>query len=129
MTTITPLTLEAVEQEFLDWRAVKKGGEKIPERLWEQIRILLKHYKRSLVLKRLGVTIQQAREQGMVLSAPKSIITKKSVAPFIEIPLSGILPKPSAHTPMVTLKRGELVLSLEHPTEAQLHLLINTVVK
>lgn len=129
MTTINSLTLETVEQEFSNWRATKKGGEKIPEYLWEQIRILLKHHKRSLVFKRLGVTIQQAREQGLVLSSLQSIRSKEIITPFIEIPLSKVGSQFTTHIPVVTLKRGELMLSLEYPTEAQLHLLINTVVK
>jgi hypothetical protein len=49
-------TLEEVVEAFASWRANRRNKkESIPERLWDMARALLPHYKKSHIIKALGV--------------------------------------------------------------------------
>jgi hypothetical protein len=129
MSILNPITLEAVEQEFSKWRATKKNGEKIPQLLWDQLKTL---YSQGVpIFKRFGITTLQARRHGIVASSrktPRVKKTAKAVMPLIEISMPGaFIPQTPNHIPVVTLKRGEFLLSLEYPTEAHIQLLLNTL--
>ena len=122
MLTTNPLTIEAVEQQFADWRANKQGKRKIPQVLWDQIRILMEHHSLSMLLKRLGISSTQARNNNLI-PAKKRTMIKKISKDFVKIPLpEPILSK--AFIPTITFKRGELILSLENPSVAHLDLFI-----
>jgi len=79
------LTIEEVEQAFTDWRTNKSGNPPIPEGLWDQVKILLSTYRRGEVLRRLRLTIQQARDKGIV--SVEQYHGTETANPFIQIPL------------------------------------------
>ena len=54
------LTIEEVEKEFAIWRSNKKGQSTVQETLLHKVETLLKSHKYSIVLRRLGLSIQQA---------------------------------------------------------------------
>jgi hypothetical protein len=43
----TELTLEEVKESFNNWRYNRRGGESIPNHLWEQVKILLRTHQRG----------------------------------------------------------------------------------
>ncbi len=93
MSSLTPLTLEAVEKQFSDWRANKQGDKKIPQALWDQVNKLADRYNLSLVLRRLKISTQQARDQGIFPKPKLDLNTDQKIAtPFIKIHCQHWLP-------------------------------------
>jgi len=130
MSSLTPLTLEAVEKQFSDWRANKQGDKKIPQSLWDQVNKLSDMYNLSLVLRRLKISTQQARDKGIF---PKPLlnldIDQKIAPPFIKIPMPALAAPTATIIPTITLQRAEMTLSLHHPTDGQIHLFINMLMR
>lgn len=58
LTSVPQLTLDEVNLNFQNWRAHKKGG-RIPEELWQQIRILEQCYSPSLIRRTLSISGKQ----------------------------------------------------------------------
>lgn len=56
------LTLEAVKSEFDEWRATKKPGEQIPQRLWNLAKPLTKRYTRSQIAYQLRLAASQYKK-------------------------------------------------------------------
>jgi hypothetical protein len=131
MSTPNDLTLEDVATQFSNWRSNKKTGDAIPESLWIQVNNLLKTYKRSMVMKRLGLSTKQMKEK-LLLSQTSgtSINTKQPLEKFFEIPIAKSLhPKSSIEMACLTLKRGEHILSFEHLSNDQIELVINAFMR
>ena len=61
MSLTTTLTLEEVAGKFASWRRTKKRGERIPHRLWQQVKKLSGHYRRGQITKTLQINIEQYR--------------------------------------------------------------------
>lgn len=53
---ISTLTLEAVAEHFAQWRADKRPGERIPQRLWQEAIDLLDRYQISQVTRVLRLS-------------------------------------------------------------------------
>ena len=124
-------TLEEVEEQFLAWRTNKQGEKKIPQRLWDQVKGLLGHYKISVILKRLRINTTQAKDNGVLPQKTSTGLKtdQKGQPAFIKVPI----PKPSQSImptiSTITLQRGEFTLSLKDPSEGQIHLFINALMR
>ena len=117
------LTLEAVEQEFIDWRTTKKARGKISSHLWDLVKNLLTHYKPTQIMTRLQVSTSQMRRQGL-LPIPTPKIVDKKKEQFVNIKLPSSSAKITQNN--LTLERSDGVkLSLFNPTETQVNLFIN----
>jgi hypothetical protein len=122
------LTIEEVEQAFLTWRNNKKGNPSIPDNLWEQVALLLKTYRRGEVLRRLGLTMQQIRDNGRIFIEQDSDIQAPNK--FINIPM----PQPMMQTmtqksSSLTIQRGDTQLCLSCPSDEQIHLIITALLR
>jgi hypothetical protein len=123
------LTIEAVEADFALWRINKKYNSPapIPETLCNQIRVLLHTYPRAEVLRRCGVTLQQARSKGLLpLTSDDSTSKNKELTPFVRIPLSPATP---LKTITLSLRCGDAHLSLDNPSHEQIQLIITTMLR
>jgi len=54
-------SLDQVKRQFEKWRANPNRDRKIPDTLWKQVAPLLTQYKKSEILKTLGVNHQQLK--------------------------------------------------------------------
>lgn len=125
----TPLTIEEVEQAFLVWRNNKVGNPTIPDNLWDQVALLLKTHRRSEVLRRLRLTIQQARDKG-VISSEQPLNVDSTQNTFIQIPSSPSTIHPiTQRTTSLTIQRGDTQMCLNYPSDLQIQLIINTLLR
>lgn len=125
----TPLTIEEVEQAFLVWRNNKRGNPTIPDNLWDQVALLLKTHRRSEVLRRLRLTIQQARDKG-VISSEQPLNVDSTQNTFIQIPSSPSTIHPiTQRTASLTIQRGDTQMCLNYPSDLQIQLIINTLLR
>ena len=125
------LTIENVERSFANWRANKKQQPNIPDALWAQVKILLKSNARSDILKRLGVTLKQARRKGVLADACNALTSSNT---FVQIPITqAALPievqSITSITNNLTIQCGELQMCLTSPSSEQLQLIINTFMR
>ena len=130
--SITKLTLEEVEETFANWRKIRTNGELVPVELWEQVKVLLKSYKRGKVLNKLGISTKQARDKGLFLSTDVAQYEEhinKSSCQFIKIPLESALPNVTPNTYNLTLARGDTKLSINNPPSEHVQLIINLVLR
>ena len=118
------LTIEEVESEFSIWRGSKKGRS-IPEALCKQVKILLASYHHNKVLKRLGLTLQQARDKDLLPSTKP--VESHLPTTFIKIPMVQPAIHVNSAAASLTLQRGDTQLSLNSPSDEQLQLIINTL--
>jgi hypothetical protein len=124
------LTIEEVEREFAIWRSNKKGHV-IPESLSHKVKILLKSGKHSEVLRRLGLSMQQARNKGLLPSPNVSEhLPQNSPDSFIKFPMTQpLINAVASGSSSLTLQRGDVQLSLNHPSHEQIQLIINTFLR
>jgi hypothetical protein len=123
------LTIEAVKADFALWRSSKKFNSPtpIPEPLCNQVRVLLQTYPRAEVLRRCGVTLQQARNKGLLpLTPDNSIPENKQLTSFVKIPLIQSTP---LSTITLNLRCGDAHLSLDNPSNEQVQLIITTMLR
>lgn len=122
------LSIESVQAEFTDWRNNKsRRNEKIPTTLWDQVRILLKSNKCSVVLKSLSLTTEQARDNGLLPPVITKDIEDNS---FVNITMPPKLLE-ARHTSVsgLTITRGEATCILSNPTIEQMQLVITTFIR
>jgi hypothetical protein len=126
--SIHTLSIEEVEKEFSSWRDNKNGRIQIPEALCEQIKILLKSHQHSKVLRRLGLSMQQAKNKGLLPIADETESLPSS--PFVKVPMTKqpICSVVNEGTTL-TLQRGDTKLSLGCPSNEQIQLIINTLLR
>lgn len=130
MTQTTALTLDAVKQQFDDWRAHKQHSDQIPERLWDLVRELIDkhHYKRTPVGRALGISSGQLKRQlGPALhdNPPK---TQPNTKPqFVQTSLSTLMnPTTPTSPPAIKIEKPDgMTLSLTHLSDAQFSQLLN----
>ena len=70
-TQIVP-SLEEVQQKFDVWRANKNGVRQIPEHLWLNIEILLKHHPVSHIKKIFRLSSNQLKQKNILNHAGES---------------------------------------------------------
>jgi hypothetical protein len=130
MSTLT-VTIEEIEREFVVWRSNKKGQPSIPESLSNKVKIVLQSGRHSEVLRRLGLSMQQARNKGLLPSPTLSERhTQNSPISFIKIPITqSAINAVSSDTKSLTLQRGDIQLSLNHPSHEQIQLIINALLR
>ena len=115
------LTLDEVKLHFVHWRANKKRGSKIPETLWQKIRVLEQYYQPSRIRTALGISGSQYK---------KSIPPQKTPSTFIDISTkikSAGLPQLPIHSSEV----NEVMIDIHHSDGARLsftHLNQDTIV-
>jgi hypothetical protein len=125
----TKLSIEEVEQAFLVWRNNKVGHQPIPDNLWDQVAQLLKTHRRAEVLRRLRVSTQQARDKGIIPSTQCSDVGCVQNT-FVQIPVPQPTIQPiTQRTSSLTIQRGDTQLCLNHPSDEQIHLIINTLLR
>lgn len=145
--TKSPLTIEAVEEQFTIWRNSKKGHPAIPAELCSHVQSLLQFYPHPLVLRRLGLTIQQARNKGLLLASTTTAATcttntatkidnSQSIQTpsFVQVTMPSSITNVAAmqhkigvalpKTATLTLQRGDAQLSLTAASESQIQLII-----
>lgn len=122
------LTLEEVEQEFSNWRYNRSGNESIPNYLWEQVKILLTTYRRGEIMRRLKLTTQQFKDKGLIpINQDEDAGMTHS---FIQIPgLPSVADSMTQKITSLTIQRGDTQMCLNHPSNEQIHLIINTLLR
>jgi len=122
------LTIEQVEKDFAHWRSHKNGHEKIPERLWAKVAILLSFHHHTQVLRRLGITNGQARNKKLL---PRVAVSHEPlVNSLIKIPTEQPLSHDStSNLASIMIERGETHLTLKSPSNEQFQFIINQLFK
>lgn len=121
------LTLAEVKQSFSHWRFNRRGNESIPDDLWEQVKILLLTYSRGEIMRHLGLTTQQFRERGLISSVQDNTI---EIAPtFVQIPSIHPVSIKNPVESILTIQRGDTQINLNHPTNEQIQLVINALLR
>ncbi len=125
-TQIVP-SLQEVQQKFDAWRANKNGSRQIPEHLWLNIEILLKHHSVSVIKKIFRLSSTQLNQKKLLRKTDEP--KKKIATSFLEVPMlpTTMMSTGSTATPTLLLKRGEKTLSLQNPTRDQVQLFINAM--
>lgn len=122
------LTLEEVEQGFSNWRYNRSGNESIPNDLWEQVKILLTTYRRGEIMRRLKLTTQQFKNKGLIPIKQSEAL--EMTHSFIQIPsLPPTIGSITQKTTTLTIQRGDTQMCLNHPSDEQIHLIINTFLR
>lgn len=124
----TELTLEEVKESFSNWRYNRRGNEGIPNHLWEQVKILLTTYQRSEIMRHLKLTTYQFREKGLIPAKQDNVEISHS---FIQIPFSNstALETQVENQGRLTIQRGDTQLCLNQPSDEQIQLIINTLLR
>lgn len=124
------LTIEEVEAEFATWRSGKKFNSPapIPENLCNQIRVLLQRFPQTEVLRRCGVTLQQARNKGLIplLSNNNPTSQTQELTSFVKIPM---MHSTAQRTVMLNLHCGDAHLSLDNPSDEQVQFVITSMLR
>lgn len=126
------LTIEEVEAEFTVWRSTKKFRSPIPipQSLCQQVQRLLQIYPQKEVLRRCGLTLQQARNKGLLPSsflAPTSLAHGKNEPnPFVKISMPYSSPQKAT---ILNLHCSNKHLSLENPTDEQVQFIIDALLR
>lgn len=118
------LSINAVKEQFTNWRKNKlTHNEKIPTKLWAQVKILLKSNRYSKIARQLSLTTEQFRNNKLI-SIGKT--TKTAVNSFVtmSIPPSTIKPNDQPQGSGLTIIRGETKCIIANPTIEQLQLII-----
>lgn len=126
---LTELTLEEVKESFSNWRYNRRGGEGIPNHLWEQVKLLLTTHQRGEIMRHLKLTTQQFREKGLI---PAKQANTVDVSPsFIQIPFPHptVLEKQVENNSRLTVQRGDTQLCLNQPSDEQIELIINIILR
>lgn len=76
--SVKPLTLDEVKLAFEQWRT-HKTEIRIPQVLWDQVKMLSQSYQHSIIRKTLGISGSQFYEH---------ISPAKTVSTFIEVPVN-----------------------------------------
>lgn len=121
------LTLEEVVQSFSNWRFNRRSHESIPNYLWDQVKILLKTHQRGELMRHLRLTTQQFREKGLILLQQDNAV--EAPPSFVQIPLTHptVLEKQVEQHSRLTIQRGDVQISLHHPSDEQIQCIINTL--
>ena len=100
MTKIKP-TIEAVKQQFQEWRVKKQAGDIIQEHLWDAVGQLTVQHKPGTIIKHLKLSTKQMSSKGLYpsLNAPP----KKSESSFVNIKL----PAQLSNTPQLIIRRTD----------------------
>lgn len=122
MSTTTP-SLELVKSQFDKWRASPERGWKVPDYLWDQVMLLLDHYKITKILSTLSLnfgTFKTQHRRYLGNKSPKNPPTKQdfsATSTFLNIPLPGNI---SENAASIELMRPDgLTLrfkKIDHPT-------------
>lgn len=120
-------TLAEVKQSFHNWRFNRRSNESIPDYLWNQIKILLLTYSRGELMRHLRLTTQQFREKGLIPSAQDD--NSETSPEFVQIPLTPSTFTENQTESKLTLQRGDTQISLNHPTNEQIQLIMNTILR
>lgn len=125
----TELTLEEVKESFSNWRYNRRGGEGIPNHLWEQVKILLTTHQRGELMRHLKLTTQQFREKGLIPAMQDNNVEVSHS--FIQIPFSHptVLERQVANKSRLTIQRGDTQLCLNQPSDDQIQFIITTLLR
>lgn len=121
------LTIDQVEKTLTIWRGNKNGERIIPDKLWDEIKVLINLHGSSPVLKRLGISWEQARRKGLIATKPADTILKKRKTPSPFIKISHAIPTPHDRRPQLIFQRGEAQLLLSDPSNEQIQLFIDMI--
>jgi hypothetical protein len=124
------LTLEEVKESFSNWRYNRRGGEGIPNYLWEQVKILLTTHERVELMRHLKLTTHQFREKGLIPAKEDNNNIEASHS-FVQIPFphSSVLERQVESKSRLTIQRGDTQLCLTQPSDDQVQLIINMLLR
>ena len=120
-------TIEQLQAEFTHWRSNKNGHRSIPEHLWNKAAHIKKSHPSDNVLKKLGLTTQQARKKGIIESKKREHDCSKERLSnqFIKIPTNQSTTHSIATDVTITSKNGDYQLSLKNASIEHLQLIID----
>lgn len=125
----TELTLEEVQESFSNWRYNRRGNEGIPNFLWEQVKILLTTYPRGKLMRHLKLTTQQFKDKGLIPFQQDNNI--EALPTFVQVSVAHPADRDTQielHN-RLTVKRGDTQLYLNQPSDEQIRLIINTLLR
>jgi hypothetical protein len=125
----TELTLEEVKESFNNWRYNRRGGEGIPNHLWEQVNILLSTHQRGEIMRHLKLTTQQFREKGLIPAKQNNNVEVSHSFIQIPFPHPTVLENQVENNSKLTIQRGDTHLCLNQPSDEQIQLIINTLLR
>lgn len=100
--TTTQLTIDAVEQQFEQWRSNKQPREQIPVYLWNLVQQLMDFYSPGTIIKRLKLSTKQMRSKGLL---PLKNNISQEEAPFVDVKLPP--PPLLTHPSQLTIERAD----------------------
>ena len=116
----SPLTLEAVAEHFEQWRASKKKGERIPEKLWKEAIDLVDTYGISQVTRTLRLGGADLNKRRGIVGAGRRRRSQSAKAAFVALEPAvvdrAVGPQASA-TAWMELERPDGLRLRIHPSE------------
>ena len=125
----TELTLEEVKESFSNWRYNRRGGEGIPNHLWEQVKILLTTHQRGELMRHLKLTTQQFREKGLIPAMQDNNVEVSHSFIQIPFPHPTVLERQVENKSRLTIQRGDTQLCLNQPSDDQIQFIITTLLR
>ena len=125
----TELTLEEVKESFSNWRYNRRGGEGIPNHLWEQVKILLTTYQRGEIMRHLKLTTHQFREKGLIPAMQDNNVEVSHSFIQIPFPHPTVLERQVENKSRLTIQRGDTQLCLNQPSDDQIQFIITTLLR
>lgn len=120
-------TLAEVKQSFNNWRFNRRSNESIPDFLWNQVKILLSTYSRGELMRHLRLTTLQFREKGLISTAQDN---DTAILPeFVQIPLTDSLSIENQTESKLSIQHGNTQICLHHPTNEQIQLIMNAILR
>lgn len=121
------ISLEEVKSALNKWRLTKKTrSEAIPQRIWDQVKILKRHHTKCQIISTLGIGYTQYREKVEQNSGEPS---KNTEPQLVSIPMNGnILAKQNIpqQPPQIIMTRPDgLTLSISDFSNEHLSSLIS----
>jgi len=122
------LTIEEVQQAFLQWRSAKQPGDRIPNALWLQGKQLLEQHETTRILHALSLSSQQLRKHGLLpplKPKTKQKSKKRAVAPkFADVTTQAFI-SPPKESRMTLLNDKGLKLIFSNPSDQQIKLVLD----
>jgi len=103
------LTLEAVAEHFVQWRSVKKKGERIPEHLWNEAVGLVGPYGVSQVTRTLHLSGRDLNKRWGLIGTGRRRRAPDGARAFVELDRTLVAQAlgPNARAPWMELERPD----------------------
>ena len=122
------LTLDRVIESMASWRAKKKGNDKIPEGVWDNIFSLAETHSLSSLCRSLGLSHRQYQQKVKWREGDKSAGSSPIGLCRVSSPVTcapSVLPSPVLDTIVVEFCRADGQVMKLHTTQASFKSLLN----